>query len=594
MPSILRLASLVPLFAAVVSILVLGPVFPLQPGEAASANAGVISVPDELLVGFHGGVDAGAAEAIYRSHGAAKLEQVRGLNVHRIRVAPSTLGAVAATLARRPEVKFVEPNKRVPPSLTANDPYFPYEWHLSMIGAPSAWDITQGNASVVIAILDSGIDPTHPDLAAKLLPGYNLVSGNTSTGDWNGHGTVVAGAAAAIGNNGVGVTGVAGQNKVLPVVIADSTGYALFSTIASGITWAADHGAKVANLSYAATGSSAVTSAAQYALSKGMIVILAAGNCGCFDSTAASPYILAVSATDSGDNLASWSSQGNFVGISAPGAGIYSTTSGGGYGAYSGTSVASPVVAGVAALMISANPSLSPSNVATLLQANADDLGAAGWDPAYGYGRVNAYRAVAAATASAPPPDTMPPTATITSPASGSTLAGTVTAAVSASDDTSVARVDLYVDGAFYGSDTTSPYGFAWNTSTTTNGPHTLTAKAVDGAGNVGTSATVTVTVNNVPDTSSPTVAITSTSTTGTKLNVSVSASDNVAMAKVELYVDGGLAGTDTAAPYNFSVNLNSLSMGTHTLQAKAYDNAGNTGFSAPVGFTKATTKGHK
>lgn len=591
MPSILRLVHLVPLFAAVVSVLVLGPVFPLQPGDAAPADEGVLSVPDELLVGFQAGVDPGTAEAIYRSHGAAKLEQVPGLNVHRIRVAPSALEAVASALARRPEVKFVERNKRLPPSLTANDPYYSSEWHLSKIGAPSAWDITPGSSSVVIAILDSGIDPTHPDLAAKLLPGYNFVSNNTSTGDWNGHGTIVAGAAAAIGNNSVGVAGVAWQNKVLPVVIADSSGYALFSTIASGITWAADKGAKVANLSYAATGSSTVTSAAQYALSKGMIVILAAGNCGCVDSTPANPYIISVSATDPNDALASWSSQGNFVDISAPGVSIYSTTSGGGYGAYSGTSVASPVVAGVAALMISANASLSPSNVATLLEANADDLGAAGWDPSFGYGRLNAYRAVAAAAASVTAPDTTPPTATIISPAAGSTVTGTVTVAVSASDNTSVARVDLYIDGAFNSSDTSSPYGFAWNTATTINGSHTLTAKAVDGAGNVGTSATVTVTVNNVADTSSPTVAITSTSTTGSKLSVSVSATDNVAVAKVELYVDGSLAGTKTAAPYTFTVNLNSLSTGTHTLQAKAYDNAGNTSLSAPVSFTNAATK---
>lgn len=591
MPSILRLVRLVPLFASVVSGLVLGPVFPLQPGDAAPADEGVL---DELLVGFQAGVDPGTAEAIYHSLGAAKLEQVRGLNVHRIRVAPSALEAVASALARRPEVKFVERNKQVPPSLTANDPYYSSAWHLPKIGAPSAWDITPGSSGVVIAILDSGIDPTHPDLAPNLLPGYNFVSNNTSTADWNGHGTIVAGAAAAIGNNSVGVAGIAWQNKILPVVIADSAGYALFSTIASGITWAADNGAKVANLSYAAAGSSTVTSAAQYALSKGMIVILAAGNCGCFDSTPENPYIVSVSATDPNDNLASFSSQGNFVDISAPGVSIYSTTSGGGYGGYSGTSVASPVVAGVAALMISANPSLSASDVATLLKANADDLGAAGWDPSFGYGRVNAYRAVAAAAASIPVPDTTPPTATITSPATGSTLTGTVTVALAASDNTNVTRVDLYVDGAFYGSDTTSPYGFGWNTSTTTNGPHTLTANAVDGAGNVGTSATVTVTVSNVVDTTAPTVAISSISMSGNKLLVSVSATDNVAVAKVELYVDGRLAGTKTAAPYTYTVNLNSVAPGTHTVQAKAYDNVGNASLSAPVSFTKATTNGRK
>jgi hypothetical protein len=325
-----------------------------------------------------------------------------------------------------------------------------------------------------------------------------------------------------------------------------------------------------------------------------MIVILAAGNCGCFDSTPANQNIISVSATDAYDNLASWSSQGNFVDISAPGVGIYSTSNGGGYGSYSGTSLASPVVAGVVALMISANASLLPSDVATLLQANADDLGAAGWDPSFGYGRVNASRAVAAAAASVPVSDTTPPTATITSPATGSTVTGTVTVAVSASDNTNVARVDLYIDGAFYGSDTTSPDGFGWNTSTTTNGPHTLSARAVDGAGNVGTSATVTATVSNLADTTSPTVVITSTTINANKLSVSASATDNVAVTKVELYLDGSLIGTKTSTPYTFSVSLNSLALGTHTVNAKAYDNAGNASFSVPVSFTNATSHGKK
>jgi hypothetical protein len=282
------------------------------------------------------------------------------------------------------------------------------------------------------------------------------------------------------------------------------------------------------------------------------------------------------------------------VDISAPGVSIYTTSNGGGYSAPSGTSLASPVVAGVAALMISANPSLSPSNVATLLQANADDLGAAGWDPSFGYGRVNAYRAVAAAVASVQVPDTTPPTATITSPATGSTVTGAVTVAVTASDNTNVARVDLYIDGAFYASDTTSPYGFSWNTSTTTNGPHNLSARAVDSAGNLGTSATMTATVSNFADTTLPTVVITSATIGANKLSVSASATDNVAVAKVELYVDSSLVGTKTSTPYTFSVSLNSLALGTHTVKAKAYDNAGNTSFSVPVSFTNATSHGKK
>jgi thermitase len=550
---------------------------------------------DELLVGFHAGVSEVEAEQVYRAHGAAKIERLRALNVHRIRVVPSALDAVERALGGRPEVKFVERNHLLLADMATTDPLYPSQWHLPKIGAAEAWDITQGSAEIVIAIVDTGVDGSHPDLSSNLVPGYNFYDNNTNTSDVGGHGTKVAGAAAAVGNNATGVAGVSWDSRIMPIRVADPSGVAYTSTIANALTWAADHGARVMNVSFSPVASSStITSAAQYVRNKGGVVVSAAGNCGCWEAINENPYLLSVSATDSSDNLTSWSSQGNYVDLSAPGLGILTTTSGGGYASVSGTSFSSPITAGVLALMMAANPSLTPTQLETLLEANADDLGAAGWDPSFGYGRVNAYRAVAAAATSIPVADTTPPTATITSPATGSTLTGTVTVAVAASDNTTVARVDLYIDGAFYGSDTTSPYGFAWNTSTTTNGPHTVTANAVDGAGNVGTSATVTVTVNNLLDTTAPTVAITSTSMSNNKLFVSVSATDNVAVAKVELYVDGKLVGTKTAAPYTYAVNLNSLAPGTHTVQAKAYDNVGNTSLSAPVSFTKAASNGRK
>lgn len=271
------------------------------------------------------------------------------------------------------------------------------------------------------------------------------------------------------------------------------------SDIASAVTYAADHGARVANISLAGvSGSPSVNSAAQYARGKGTVVIASAGNCSCLESTPDSAYIINVSATDPADNFASFSSWGNHVDVSAPGVSIYTTTLGGLYMSMGGTSHAAPVVAGVVALMIAANPSLTASQVETLLEVNADDRGSGGWDQKFGWGRVNAYRAVAAAAASLPH-DTTAPTVTITAPAAGAVVYGGVTVSVAASDNVGVSRVELYVDGALLATDTLAPYNIFWNTAAVVSGLHTLTARAVDAAGNVGSSSARTVDVENVP-----------------------------------------------------------------------------------------------
>jgi hypothetical protein len=145
-----------------------------------------------------------------------------------------------------------------------------------------------------------------------------------------------------------------------------------------------------------------------------------------------------------------------------------------------------------------ANPGLTPSQAQTVLVNNTDDLGAAGWDTVFGYGRVNASKAVAAALGGGPAPaDTTPPTASITSPAAGSTVSGTVNVAASASDNVGVTKVEFYVDGTLAGTTTTTPYTFAWDTTAVTNVTHSLVAKAYDAAGNTGPSASVGVTVQN-------------------------------------------------------------------------------------------------
>jgi hypothetical protein len=484
----------------------------------------------------------------------------------------------------RAEVEFAEVDLLVPPDETIpNDPQYGSQWHLPRIAAPDAWSLTTGNSGITIAILDTGVDGTHPDLAAKMTFGWNIYDNNGDTHDVYGHGTKVAGTAAAAGNNGTGVASVAWNCMIMPVRISRADGYASYSDIASGLIWAANNGARVANISYQVSTSSTVTSAAKYFSDHGGVVTSSAGNYATFDSSADNPYILTVSATDENDALYSWSDTGNNIDLAAPGCAGSTTTVGGGYASACGTSFSSPIVAGVAALVLSMDPTLTAAQVTGILRNSADDLGPAGWDPAYGYGRVNAAKAVGAEAGAAPAPDTEAPAVSISSPADGATVSGRVSVQVAATDNVGVASVDFYVDGTLYGTASSLPYSFAWDTTKAGNGVHRLDAKASDAAGNSSSWSDAVTVSNAAADTVPPTVSITSPANGTTVLgNVSVtcSASDNVRVAKVELYADGRLTGTSTSAPFTFKWNGRK---GTHSFQAKAYDAAGNTGVSATV-----------
>jgi len=499
--------------------------------------------------------------------------------------------AFANALASRPDVEFAELDRIIKPAeVTPNDPWFgSWEWYLTKIGAPAAWSTTTGDSRITIAILDTGVDGTHPDLQSKMVPGWNIYNNNSDTTDVFGHGTVVAGTAAAASNNSQGVASIAWNCPIMPIRVSAVDGYATYSAMANGLTWAADHGARVANLSYMASQSSTVASAASYFQSKGGVVAASSGNEAVFQTSADTPYILTVGATDANDVLNLWSNTGNNVDLTAPGT-VFSTFSGGGYNSASGTSVSSPIVAGAAALVLSANPSLSPAQVQNILKQSADDLGPAGWDTSYGWGRVNVGRAVSMASgASAPLPDITPPSIGFNSPTNGASVIGNVTISVLATDNRAVSSVTLRIDGAAAATDTSSPYTFAWNTNAVLNGSHTLTATAVDAAGNSDASS-VSVIVNNVLDTTSPTATITS-PTDGTKVTTNVSikvnAADNVSVTRVELYVDGMLQGVSTTAPFTTKWNTAKAAKGPHILLCKAYDSAGNVGQSQLVSVSK-------
>lgn len=549
-------------------------------GTAHGGNAAPDSwVPGRLLVQPKPGLPESELTKILKAHGARSIGKIDGINVHVVQLPPNLPEkAVAVLLAKNPHLKFAERDMIVKVDASADDPYFRSAWHLPKIGAPSAWDVASGDGTT-IAILDTGVDGAHPDLVGKMVPGWNFYDNNADTTDVLGHGTKVAGAAAAMSNNQIGITGVATSAKIMPVRISDPTGYGSWSVIASALTWSADNGAKVANVSYSVSGSSTVQHAAQYMKGKGGLVVVSAGNTGTEVATAASKAMVSVSATDGGDVLAGWSSYGAYVDVSAPGVGIWVTTNGGGYATDSGTSFSSPITAGVAAMMFSANPGLSPDDVETLLEATAVDLGGAGWDKFYGFGRIDAAAAVQAA-AGAANLDTQAPGVAITSPGNGVTVKSVVSIDVSATDNVGVTRVELAVNGTIVASDLAAPYGFSWDSRTVPDGSTNLTAYAYDAAGNYSANS-VLISVANAVDTAPPVAELknpTGGSTVTGNVAVAGVAADNVGVVGLALYIDGKKVSSSTTSSLSYNWNTRKVSSGSHILRLDAIDAAGNVG----------------
>jgi thermitase len=472
------------------------------PSAAESSDALGRFAANRLLVVPSAGLSPSNLAAIVGAHGG-RARRLGNSSINVIDLpAGASAKAVLARLAKHPHLKQVELDRLVQASYVPDDPYYASAYHLAKIGTPSAWNSTQG-AGVTIAILDTGVDGSHPDLAPNMVPGYNFVDNNTNTADVCGHGTAVAGSAAAVSNNAMGVTGVAGQAKIMPIRIsaqdaATGSCTAYLSTIVSGITYAADRGARIVNVSFGPlAGSPAVQNAGQYLKGKGGLLFVSAGNNGTDIATAPTSSMIVVSATDSGDSRTSWSNFGSAVTLAAPGAGIWTTSRGNLYQQWNGTSFASPVAAAAGALVMAANPSLDNLTVEGLLTSTSVDLGSTGRDPYFGHGRVNAAAAVAAAVAKRTPADTAAPVAAIGSPSNGASVSGLVTVSVNATDNVGVNRVELKVNGTTVAVDQAAPYQFTWDSAGAANGSATLVAVAYDLAGNAGTSASVGVTVAN-------------------------------------------------------------------------------------------------
>jgi serine protease len=304
---------------------------------------------------------------------------------------------------------------------TGPDPFRSRQWSLAAMRVAEAWPVSTGEG-VTVAVIDTGVDSQHPDLAANVLSGYDATTGvpGEST-DVHGHGTHVAGTIASLTGNGVGVTAVAPDVRILPVKVLSDDGSGYMSDTAKGIIWAVGNGAQVINMSLGGpTRSVAVSNAVAYARSMGVTVVAAVGNEREQGSPVSYPGadegVIGVAATTSPDAVAHYSNAGDYVDVAAPGSAIISTypVARGSYASSSGTSMASPHVAATAALLKAYQPALTPDRIEDALERSAVDLGAPGFDSDYGHGRIDAVAALAAVTPVIEPPVSEPTTETPT------------------------------------------------------------------------------------------------------------------------------------------------------------------------------------
>jgi len=321
-------------------------------------------------------------------------------------------------ISEMPGVTSISPERKVRALFTPNDQYLSSLWGLDTVNAYEAWDIAQGTHDVIVGVLDTGIDWNHPDLSGNIWSdpsgyhGYNFIDynripmdDNVNSYDENGewipntytyHGTHVAGVIGATINNNLGVAGIA-QARLMAVKVMNDSGEGTDATVAAGIRWAVDNGAVVVTMSLGVDGmSTTLENAVDYASSRGVVTVAATGNSGSsyVSYPAAYPSVIAVGAIDSTDRRASFSNFGTGLDVMAPGVQIYSTQGGGGYQYLSGTSTAAPYVAGVAAIMLSVNPALSPVEVGNVINSTARDISRTGYDTSTGWGIVDAFRAV--------------------------------------------------------------------------------------------------------------------------------------------------------------------------------------------------------
>ena len=347
---------------------------------------------DRVLVKMKEGKDIAGVAA--KANGQAK--KLGKSDWQLVKLNKGNADEVLAQLQADPNVESVEFDYVMNAlTTTPNDPRYGAQYHLPKIQANLAWDQTKGTTARTIAIIDTGVDHNHADVKSKLVAGYDFVNNDTLAQDDHGHGTHCAGIAAGLTNNALDAAGVDWNARVMPVKVLDAAGSGYTSDIVEGVYWAVDHGAHVISMSLGGGGATqSFQDAINYAWNSGRIVVAAAGN----SNTSAKSYpaaynnVVAVASTTSTDARSSFSNYGTWVDIAAPGSSIEALRLGGGTTVMSGTSMATPVVAGVMSLAWSKNTGYSNATVVNRVLSTADVISGTG--TYWLNGRVNAYRAV--------------------------------------------------------------------------------------------------------------------------------------------------------------------------------------------------------
>jgi serine protease len=569
--------------------------------------------PDEIIVKFKPGVSQSVIDNINREHGTTVIYTSPFAGFKRFKIPKGrTAEQMVEILSKNPNVEYTELNYIAYTLMVPNDPLYSYQWHLDNpvnggINMEPAWDIATGGG-VIVAVIDTGVAYENysegsrrwktqysiaPDLAdTSFVPGYDFVNNDTHPDDDEGHGTHVTGTIAQSTNNGLGVAGVAFGCSIMPIKVLNKNGSGTYTAIADGIYYAADHGADVINMSLGgSSGSITLENAVAYAYGHGVTIVCASGNDG--QSTVSYPaaydnYCIAVGATNYAEQVTGYSNGGSSLDLTAPGGdghdyngdgymdGVLQQTHDGtnysnfSYWFYTGTSMATPHVSGVAALVISHGNASTPDEVREALESTAKDKGPAGWDSEYGWGIVDAYAALQWVSG----PIDNPPTVTITNPADDAIISGSITVTADAADDNGVTKVEFFVNGSSIGVDNTSPYGVSWNSASVVDGSYTVSATATDTAGKTG-SYIITVTVDNID--SPPIVAIVypqEGSTVSGVIDVVADAIDDKGVTQVEFFVDGGSIGVDSDGSDGWSASWDTTAYGdgSHTISATATD----------------------
>jgi thermitase len=387
--------------------------------------------PDEVLIKFDPSTLKNDIEKCLESADATLESQIEEIDVIQVKVPTGKVAESIASLSVCNGILYAEPDyiARMTDTIPT-DPGWGSQYGLIAIHAPQGWDMDKGSSAVTIAIVDTGIDLGHVDLAGKIVPGYDFVNNDTIPQDDNGHGTRVA-----------GMAGVSWGARIMPVKVLNASGNGFFADVAAGIIWAADNGAEVINLSLGGLDpSSVLEDAINYAYGKDATLVAAVGNSGSnfVLYPARYPHVIAVAATDSSNNHAPFSNFGPEVDVSAPGVMIYSTAIGNTYSYISGTSASTPFVSGLAAILRGFPTYISPDQITGDLETTALDLGISGRDDLYGYGLIQMEAAIqldwptptptatptATSTATFTPTATYPvntPTAVLVLPATGFT-----------------------------------------------------------------------------------------------------------------------------------------------------------------------------